>query len=125
MICRLTSVITLEPTREGRSSGRRIGDQVVSGLCPDTPQDELVMWELVGHWLRDIPPVLHEGVVIARHGLGCMAKSIRNDIDEVLDFVAIGSRAGGCDCCGGQQRRGEEGGGAEVHFEKMGEDWWE
>lgn len=84
-----TSIVTLEPTRERRSSGCGIGDQIVTRLCPDTSQDELVVWELVGHRLRDVLPVLHQTVIVASHGLGGVTESIGNDVDEVLDFIAI------------------------------------
>ena len=69
------------------------------------------------HWLRDVLSVLHQRVVIASHGLGCMAESIRNDIDEVLDLVAIAG-AGGCNNSACEQRRGDEGGGADMHSEE-------
>lgn len=87
----LTSVVTLEPARERCSSGCGIGDQIIRRLCPDTSQDELVMWELVRHWLRDILSVLHQTVIVASHSLRGMTKSIWNDVNEVLDFVALRS----------------------------------
>ena len=52
-----------------------------------------------------------------------MAESIWNDVDEVLDLVAVAAGTGGCVSGAGEQRRGDEGGGADVHFGDGSEDW--
>lgn len=81
------------------------------------------MWELHRHWLRDILVAVHQTVIVACHGLGRMAESIWNDVDEVLDLVAVAAGTSGCVGGAGEQRRGYEGGGADVHFGEGSEVW--